>query len=214
MSVAPMPGSGGVTTRFVGIRQDIGEQVHLEERLRQSQKMEAVGTLVGGIALDFNTILAGMLGNLYLARMGLPEQHESTRRLQTVEKLGERAAETIRQLLAFSRRQGAGMQTIDLLSFLKEALALSTLSVPATLESKLDLTHEPLPLQADVTQLHQPGKSSSSPDTTAIFRWRRSWGSERMRSCSSPSIRSAFSWQSTRCSPPFRPEARQRADRQ
>ena len=93
---------------------DITERKHLEEQLRQSQKMEAVGRLAGGIAHDFNNLLTAIVGysQLLLGRLevGNPMQEE----LEEIKKAGERAASLTRQLLAFSRKELLQPQVLDL----------------------------------------------------------------------------------------------------
>ena len=93
---------------------DITERKHLEEQLRQSQKMEAVGRLAGGIAHDFNNLLTAIVGysQLLLGRLevGNPMQEE----LEEIKKAGERAASLTRRLLAFSRKELLQPQVLDL----------------------------------------------------------------------------------------------------
>jgi PAS domain S-box-containing protein len=93
---------------------DITERKHLEEQLRQSQKMEAIGRLAGGIAHDFNNLLTAIIGysQLLLSRLeaGNPMQEE----LEEIKKAGERAASLTRQLLAFSRKELLQPQVLDL----------------------------------------------------------------------------------------------------
>jgi PAS domain S-box-containing protein len=106
----PMEASMGSFTvggrRYVtAFIRDRSEVTQLEARLRQAQRMEAVGTLAGGVAHDFNNILTGVIGYIELAMMKLPSDHPVRYNLQKVKELGERAATLTRQLLAFSRRQ-------------------------------------------------------------------------------------------------------------
>lgn len=99
---------------FSGTVQDITEHRQLEEQLRQSQKMEAIGQLAGGVAHDFNNILTIIQGHAELLMgggMDLEEQEESLRQIQ---QASERAANLTRQLLAYSRRQVLQKQPIDL----------------------------------------------------------------------------------------------------
>jgi len=106
---------------------DISDEVRLEDersqveaRLRDAQKMEAVGQLAGGIAHDFNNLLTVILGNvsLELERADLPE--EERKRWGEVEDAAARAAELTNQLLAFSRRQAADPRPLELSAFLQE----------------------------------------------------------------------------------------------
>ena len=109
--------------RIIGIRstiQDITdrkraekEKETLEEQLRQSQKMEAIGCLAGGIAHDFNNLLTIIKGFNQLSCIELKESDPLRENLDEVSKATDRAADLIRQLLAFSRRQVLEMQVLD-----------------------------------------------------------------------------------------------------
>jgi two-component system cell cycle sensor histidine kinase/response regulator CckA len=100
--------------RAVGLVIDLTEQKRLEEQYRQSQKMEAVGRLAGGVAHDFNNLIAVICGygELLLARM--PPDDPKGGPLREIVKAGEKAARLTRQLLAFSRRQVLQPKHIDL----------------------------------------------------------------------------------------------------
>ena len=104
-------GDDRFVTAYIRDRSDVAQ---LEARLRQSQKMEAVGTLAGGVAHDFNNILTGVIGYVELGMMRLPTTHPVRAHLEKVKDLGERAATLTRQLLAFSRRQVLDVKPLDL----------------------------------------------------------------------------------------------------
>lgn len=87
------------------ITQDITEKLSLEEQLRQSQKMEAVGQLAAGVAHDFNNILTIIHGHTALLQRALPADTPATESLKQIGGAAMRAANLVRQLLAFSRRQ-------------------------------------------------------------------------------------------------------------
>lgn len=91
---------------------DVTERRHLEEQLRQTQKMEAIGKLAGGIAHDFNNLLTAILGysNLLLEKVTPDQQPE----VIEIKKAGERAASLTHQLLAFSRKQVLAPCVLDL----------------------------------------------------------------------------------------------------
>ncbi|MDP3173220.1 MAG: PAS domain-containing protein [Phenylobacterium sp.] len=98
------------------IGRDVTERKHLEEQLRQSQKMEAVGQLTGGLAHDFNNMLTGVIGGLDLARRRMRDgRHEDAFQfMDAAVASAERAAALTHRLLAFSRRQTLDPQTLDI----------------------------------------------------------------------------------------------------
>jgi PAS domain S-box-containing protein len=101
--------------RFLGgMAVNITERRHLEQQLRQAQKMEAIGKLAGGVAHDFNNIVTIITGysDMLLSRIG-PE-NSMRRELEQIKKAGDRAHSLTRQLLAFSRRQMLQPKVLDL----------------------------------------------------------------------------------------------------
>lgn len=95
----------GNILHYEGTLTDITDRKRLEERLRHSEKMEAVGRLAGGIAHDFNNLLTVISGYSGLVRAKLAPGERAHVHIQEVEKAAQRAAQMVRQLLAFSRRQ-------------------------------------------------------------------------------------------------------------
>src|SRR6185369_4619880 len=99
---------------FVAVKQDITHEIQLEEQLRQSQKMEAIGQLAGGVAHDFNNLLTAINGYSSLALQRIDENHPLRSYLEEIKKAGDRAANLTRQLLAFGRKQLLQPLTINL----------------------------------------------------------------------------------------------------
>ena len=95
----------GKATRMVGTVQDITDRRQLEDQLRQSQKMEAIGRLAGGIAHDLNNALTAIAGYAELALGEVPAGHAARADVEEIRKAAERAGSVTRQLLAFSRKQ-------------------------------------------------------------------------------------------------------------
>jgi len=103
-SLAPVTTDEGAL--IICLLRDTSEKAFMETQLRQSQKMEAVGKLTGGMAHDFNNLLGIIIGNVTLAMKQLPENDEELeKRLNTVMKAADRGAELTKRMLAIARRQ-------------------------------------------------------------------------------------------------------------
>jgi two-component system cell cycle sensor histidine kinase/response regulator CckA len=112
--ISPVRDSAGRIVNFVAVQRDVTRERQLEDQVRQSQRIEAVGRLAGGVAHDFNNLLTIISGysDLLLERLG-PE-HPQRSHVNEIRKAADRAASLTRQLLAFSRRQVLTPQVIDL----------------------------------------------------------------------------------------------------
>jgi len=104
----------GKAIRMLGSMINVTERLHLEERLRQSQKMEAVGQLTGGVAHDFNNLLTVILGNAELLRDYLENDTKLLAMVDMTVRAAERGADLTHRLLAFARRQALEPKLVDL----------------------------------------------------------------------------------------------------
>src|ERR1700694_6099868 len=104
----------GVPVGVQGIARDVTQRKQLEDQLRQSQKMEAIGQLAGGVAHDFNNLLTAINGYSSLALQRIEANHPLRSYLEEIKKAGDRAANLTRQLLAFGRKQILQPLPIDL----------------------------------------------------------------------------------------------------
>jgi PAS domain S-box-containing protein len=130
-------------------------QQDLQEHLRQSKKMEAVGMLAGGIAHDFNNILSGILGfSSYLLSKVDPES-EIHRQIGLIEQSAMRAADLTRQLLAFSRRTNFSKETVAMNQVIEETLGILEHSIPKNITIEKDLDLDLPPVLGDRGQLNQ-----------------------------------------------------------
>ncbi len=102
------------------IAEDMTERSRLEAQLQQSQKMEAIGTLAGGVAHDFNNLLTAIIGNADIALMDLNKDDPSYEKFEEIIKAGKRAASLTRQLLGFSRKQVIQPEVVNLNMRLRE----------------------------------------------------------------------------------------------
>lgn len=99
--------------------EDITERKHLEEQLQQSQKMEAIGSLAGGVAHDFNNLLTAIIGYSNLLLQQMPEGSHHHSKISHIYQAAERAAGLTKQLLAFSRKQVLDVKILDLNSVIE-----------------------------------------------------------------------------------------------
>ncbi len=120
VAISPIRDEAGAISHFVGVQTDITERRKLDHQVRQSQKMEAIGRLAGGVAHDFNNILSVINGysSLLLSRDLAPAQQRHG--LEEINKAGSRAANLTSQLLAFSRQQVVRAQVLDLNSLVED----------------------------------------------------------------------------------------------
>lgn len=116
----PVHDESGAVTRVAGIAEDITERLTLEASLRQTQKMESIGQLAGGVAHDFNNALTVIMGCARLLEMqkGMPAESEGL--LSEIRGAAERAGSLTRQLLAFSRQEVIAPRVLDLNAAIEE----------------------------------------------------------------------------------------------
>jgi PAS domain S-box-containing protein len=109
----PILDEAGTVTNLATIERDITERKLMEMRLRQADKMQALGTLAGGVAHDFNNLLMAVLGSLDLASRRAPDDPRLMRLLQNATYAAERGASLTQRLLSFSRQRDLRLQAVD-----------------------------------------------------------------------------------------------------
>jgi two-component system, cell cycle sensor histidine kinase and response regulator CckA len=138
----------------LSVTSDVTERKHLEDQLRQSQKMEAIGLLAGGIAHDFNNLLTAIGGYTEMTLKTLDEGDVRREDLQEAAKAAQRAAALTRQLLAVSRQQILQPTVLDLNEMVGEVQKLLRRTIPEHISLQLELSSLD-PVRADRGQLEQ-----------------------------------------------------------
>jgi PAS domain S-box-containing protein len=144
----------GKRVRLV-VAQDISERRQLEGQLRQSQKMEAVGRLAGGVAHDFNNLLMVIKGHTELLLNTLEPSAQITRKIEQIDRSADRATALTRQLLAFSRMQVLQPQIINLNSIVEEMGKLLPRLIGEDIELMIRTDEDLGTVRADASQMEQ-----------------------------------------------------------
>jgi len=137
------------------IREGEAERRMLERHLRQSQKMEAIGTLASGIAHDFNNILGAVIGYAEIALLHSPIGSKSRKSIEMVLSAGGRARDLVNQILAFSRQSEEERKPVQIDHILQEVLRFMRASLPATIEIRKEIASDVESIMADPIQIQQ-----------------------------------------------------------
>lgn len=140
---------------FEGMVEDITERKKLGEQLRQSQKMEAVGTLAGGVAHDFNNILTVIMGYAHLMLMKLKDDDFSRPYLNQILAAADKATSLTNSLLTFSRKQMISLYPINLNDSIRNIEKMLLRIIGEDIELKTFLSEEELIIMADSSQIEQ-----------------------------------------------------------
>ena len=154
-TAAPIRDSHGNVIGVVLVFRDITARAEMEDELRYAHKMEAVGTLAGGLAHEFNNILGIVMGNAELARDDIPEWNPARINLEQIKSASLRAKDVVRQLLTFSHRMEQNRHPTDLSRVVKETLNVLRTTLPPNIELKDNLAERCHSVLADPVQIHQ-----------------------------------------------------------
>ena len=153
LTVSPVPDETGEITHFVCVIEDVTEKRALGENIRESQRLEALGQLAGGVAHDFNNLLTVIMGNAFLAVQ--TADLEARRGLDDILAAGDRATVLVRQLLAFSRQQPIEPGPVDLNTVVVDARRMLDRLIEATIDVRYELTEAPVTVVVDRSQIEQ-----------------------------------------------------------
>ena len=151
----PIKSEQGDVTSVIEIVNNVTEKRKLEEQLRHSQKMEAVGQLAGGIAHDFNNILTAIIGYGNLTKMKMAENDPLRYNLRQMLDAAERAANLTRGLLAFSRKQVISPRPVELNDIVRNVEKLLSRVLGEDIELKVFPSETELVIKADSGQIEQ-----------------------------------------------------------
>ncbi len=151
---SPIFSSSSRIAGFVAVLRDITEQLKMEEKMRQTQKLEAIGTLAGGIAHDFNNILAAIFGNAELAMEYADDAEKVRDLLERLLRSAARARDLVLQILTFSRQKEGRPRPVMIKSMVKEALKLIKSTFPSSIEIRSYISSDALVI-SDPVHIHQ-----------------------------------------------------------
>lgn len=151
-----------------GVARDISDRKRLEDQLQQARKTEAIGTLAGGIAHEFNNALVGIAGNLELLQMDLPEIENIPKYTGAMKESTYRMANLTNQLLAYAQGGKYHSKTISLNDFINETLLLLQHNIDSRIRVETDLSNDIYNIDADVTQMQMVLSALINNSTEAI----------------------------------------------
>jgi PAS domain S-box-containing protein len=154
-TISPILHNNGDITHFMAIKEDITERKHLEEQLLQSQKMEAIGKLAGGVAHDFNNILTAIICYSTLLDMKMDDDDPQKLNVGQILAAANRAADLTRSLLAFSRKQIINTQPINLNQVIRNTEKFLQRIIGEDISLKTAFHQDVLTVNADSGQIEQ-----------------------------------------------------------
>ncbi len=155
VSISPVLNPYGEITHFIAVKEDITERHLLQEKYQQSQKMEAVGRLAGGVAHDFNNLLTAINGNAEFLLMDLPLESPLREDVLQIQRAAKRATDLTGQLLAFSRQQALDETVLDLRQVVANIEPMLRRLIPESIQIRRHSPKEVVAVKADVGQMEQ-----------------------------------------------------------
>jgi len=161
-AISPVRSDAGIIINYVAVKRDITQELQeaktrasLEEQLRRSMRLEALGRLAGGIAHDFNNILGVILGYGDMVLSGLPDGHPVYADVAEMLSAARRAADLTRQLLMFSRQQPVELAPLVVDDVMAGMERMLRRLIPENIQLKMEMASAPARVMADRSQLEQ-----------------------------------------------------------
>lgn len=152
---SPVKDAAGQVINYVSVMRDVTTETTLEKQLRQSQKMEAVGQLAGGVAHDFNNLLMVIMNSAYFVKDVLDENAEEQADVDNIVDAANKAATLTRQLLTFSKRQPMKTEVADLRTIVSGLEKMLRRLLGEDIEIQMDLARESCMAKVDRGQIEQ-----------------------------------------------------------
>lgn len=154
-AISPVRDASGSLVNYVAIKRDVSTEVALAEQLRHTQKIEAIGTLAGGVAHDFNNLLQAMLSIVQLLKKRSAENPRVLEPLKQLEETVRRGAGLTRQLLLFARRETSKRENLDLNEVVRDLFKFLRRIVRENIGLNVETAELPLRIHADRGQIEQ-----------------------------------------------------------
>ena len=154
-TIAPVLNRCGQLINYVAVKRDVTQELELQERLQQAQKMDAIGRLAGGVAHDFNNMLMVIVSYAEMAQQSLDEHDPARAAMAQVLRAANRSFALTRQLLAFSRKQVLAPQVLDCNAILTETSSMVRRLISEDIELRCELASDLWPVKADPDQIAQ-----------------------------------------------------------
>jgi PAS domain S-box-containing protein len=153
--IYPIHDDSGKMLNYVAISRDITHEMAIERQLRQTQKMNAIGELAGGVSHDFNNILTAILGYVALSMNTVEEDSKVYGYLKEIVKAGDRATKLVRQILTFSRQEEQDFKSVALQPVIEDSLSMVKTTIKSNIMVEADIAEECGPVFGDTTQIQQ-----------------------------------------------------------
>jgi PAS domain S-box-containing protein len=156
VTLSPVVDDAGTITNYLALKRDVTREESLERELQQAMRMEAIGSLAGGLAHDFNNILSVIMGFSHIAKSRLEPNHPVQADIDQILAGGDRAVDLVKQVLIFSRGESRQQfRSLKVQYIIKEVVKRLHSTLPSHIELKENIDSTCGPIQADPGLIHQ-----------------------------------------------------------